>query len=143
MAEEPAQPQPTAIAGVPAAQAGPLATIIAIVLATVMQQYQANSNHTTTTDDIGQVKSAQTELANKFSALSDQLSQLKTMQSTEAQLDNRITTAEQAILSNSSDIKRQDRRMSLMHFPNPSPAPTAPTIRSEPLQQQTPERRTR
>lgn len=131
------------IPGVPTGQAGPLATIVAIVLATVLQQYQANSNHTTTTDDIGQVKNAQTELSNKFNALSDQLSQLKTIQSTQSQLDARITTAEQNIQLNSGDIKRQDRRFSLMHVPNPVPAPTVPSIRSEPQQQQPPERRPR
>src|SRR5215475_13298358 len=102
------------LAGLPAGQAGPLATIVAIVIATVMQQYTQNANHTTTTDDLTQVKSAQTELSNKFQALTDQLSQLKTLQSTEAQLDSRVTTAEQNIVENSADIKRQDRRMNAL-----------------------------
>jgi septal ring factor EnvC (AmiA/AmiB activator) len=125
---EPPPQQPT-VAGLPAAQAGPMATIAAIVIATVMQQYTANSNHSTTTTDLDSVKAAQTDLSTKFSALSDQLSTLKTLQATEQQLDARITTAEQGIIQNQADIRRNERRAQQQRGGNnePNPTPYLPT----------------
>jgi hypothetical protein len=123
MAEDPPPQQPSipGIPGVAAAQAGPLATIAAIVVAAVMQQYTANSNHTTTNDDLEKVKTSQTEMSSKLSALNDQLGQITALKSTQSQQDSRMTTAEQGIIQLQADLKRDEL---LMKRKNAQPAST-------------------
>jgi len=127
-------PPPTAgggLAGLPA-QAGPLATIATIVVAAVMQQYTANTNHTTTNDDLDSLKKTQTEIVSKVSILNDQLAQVSALKAAQGQLDSRVSTGEQGLVQLQADLKRDERRIASFVRAQTQATPYVPVQSSTP-----------